>query len=165
MRKMWSVAVGSSVVLLLVAISLPRFSRTLLFESFLLVTAGIALASLLPDLSAGRYRRSRRWWWRRPDPTTLPGWLLRHEGLVVGATRDTLSADGRLLAELRGLAAERLASKHKVDMAQDQDGSRALLGPAAWDLLRPDWAAGRSAWDPGPTLEEIDSAVSAIEGL
>jgi hypothetical protein len=155
----------SFVVLAVVLFALPRAGAALVLEIFLFVVAVLALRSLMPALGEGPGRKRRRWWRRRQEQATLPSWLLRHQGLVVGATRDTVSADGRLLKELRGLAAERLASKHQINMSQDPGASRHLLGEAGWEILRPDWATGRGAWDPGATLEQIGAAVSAIERL
>ena len=155
----------SFIVLAVVLFAFPRAGAALALEVFLFVVAVLALRSLMPTLGQGPGRNRRRWWRRRQEQATLPNWLLRHQGLVVGATRDTISADGRLLKELRKLAAEGLASKHKINMSQDPGASRHLLGEAGWEILRPDWATGRGAWDPGATLEQIDAAVSAIERL
>ncbi|NNC93029.1 MAG: hypothetical protein HKN80_11125, partial [Acidimicrobiia bacterium] len=154
MKQALLVASVSSALLLIALVALPRTGALLVLEGFLGVVAVLGLRSLMPGLGEGP-RRERRWWWRKTeDQMPAPRWLLRYQGLVVGAGRDTVSTDGRLLPELRQLAAERLHALHEVNMDRDPAAAEALLGEAGWSLLRPDWAVGRGAWDPGAGLDE-----------
>lgn len=165
MRRVAAIAAVSSVLVLGSSFALPRPGAVLVLEIFLAVVTILALRSLLPTLGDPRPPQPRRWWRRGRDQTTTPRWLMRYQGLVSAATRDTVSADERLFRQLRQLAGERLEHLHDVDLEADPATARDLLGEAGWNVLRPDWAEGRGAWDPGATLEEIDAAVTAIEGL
>jgi hypothetical protein len=77
--------------------------------------------------------------------------------------KNTYTASHRLLPRLRALAAGRLHTRLGIDMEEDPEAAQAVLGDAAWDLLRPDWAEGRRHFDPGPSLDELEMLVAAIE--
>jgi hypothetical protein len=165
MRTALGLGATAAALALGAALALPRLGSVVVFEVLLAVVGALALRFLLPTLGDGPRRARRRRWRRAPDQTPAPAWLLRYQGMVVGAGRDTAATESRLLPELRQLAAERLDALHDVDFTRQPEQARRLLGEAGWSLLRPDWASGRGTWDPGATPAQIEAAVAAIEKL
>jgi hypothetical protein len=67
----------------------------------------------------------------------------------------------RLRPLLRGVAAERLAARGiSLD---DEEEARAVLGEAAWELLRPDREPPRDRFARGATTADLDALLTRIE--
>ena len=73
-------------------------------------------------------------------------------------------AHRRLVPLLRELADARLDAVHGIHLDTDPRAAQ-LLGPAAWNLLRPDRPRPADRFAAGPTLPEIDAAVTGIARL
>lgn len=95
--------------------------------------------------------------------SNVPPQLQRLEWMVEFATTASADAELRLVPELRRLAAARLQERHHLDLVEDREGARALLGAEAWEHLDPARPRrfGRSAL----SVDELEVIVSAIEGL
>jgi hypothetical protein len=74
----------------------------------------------------------------RPPPPTAPAELRALRRTLVLASVNAVYAHSRLRPELRAIAAELLAWRQGIDLAAEPDAARAVLGEAAWELLRPD---------------------------
>jgi hypothetical protein len=118
-----------------------------------------ALAARLPPMPARRETEAR-------PPATAnvrPAELVRLEQIIGWSTRSAADAHARLRPVVSEIARARLA-RRGVQLDRDRVQARALLGPAAWELLRPDRrppprdAAGL---EPG----ELDAIVASLERL
>ena len=61
----------------------------------------------------------------------------------------------RLRPLLREIASNRLLVRHGVDLDRRPDEAAKLVGPQAWEWLRPDRAEPRDRWAPGPPIAEL----------
>jgi hypothetical protein len=71
----------------------------------------------------------------------------------------------RLRPLFREIASNRLLVRHGVDLDSRPDEAAKLLGPEAWELLRPDRNEPRDRWAPGPEFKELSSVVDALERI
>lgn len=62
---------------------------------------------------------------------------------------------------LRDVAAHRLSARHDVDLRREPERARELLGPEAWDLVRPDAERATGPID----LRRLERAADALEEL
>ena len=144
--------------------------RSLGFRLAIAVLAGMALRFVAtatadanpppPDspFAPERKQRRRRWgWWRRP-PRRTPA-----DSLVLGSIERAGPFHIRLRPALREAADERLRAHHGVGI--DDPRAAALLGPDAWDLLRPDRRGPDDRRAPGPDEATMEMVLTAIEGL
>ena len=69
----------------------------------------------------------------------------------------------RIRPELREIAAYRLSSRRGIDLDGEPDAARRLLGPEAWELVRPDREPPADRLGPGSSLRELAAAVDALE--
>jgi hypothetical protein len=71
----------------------------------------------------------------------------------------------RLRPLLREIASNRLLVRHGVDLDGRPDEAAKLVGPQAWEWLRPDRSEPRDRWAPGPPFKELTSVVDALERI
>lgn len=150
-----------------VAAFLRPDDREVALDVYLLTMGALALLAVI-SRTVGAQPRERptrldvRRPGRRPDPR--PRELQKLEREVGLASETAFDAHFRLRPYLRNVAAVRLRAR-----AADLDGpggaAEALLGPEAWELARPDRPRPKRHDASGPTLAEIDAAVTALERL
>jgi hypothetical protein len=142
-------------------------SRALALDVYLLAAGALALLAVISRTVGAQPREhatrlDRRRPRRRADPR--PGALQKLEREVGLASETAFDAHFRLRPYLRNIAAARLRAR-AVDLDAPGGPAEALLGPEAWELARPDRLRPRRHDDPGPSLDEIDAAVAALERL
>jgi hypothetical protein len=117
-------------------------------------------ARLFPPGTPSRIERPRR----RQRKDKRLGELVRIERELEMATQSAFDTHYRLRPLLRELAETRLA-RRGVDL--DAPGGRAeeLLGPDAWELVRPDLVRPAEHHAAGVRLASVDRAVTALEEL
>jgi hypothetical protein len=71
----------------------------------------------------------------------------------------------RLRPILREIAANRLLTRHGIDLEAKPDAAEELLGEEAWSMLRADVEAPKDRWAPGPPLRELRAVVDALERI
>ena len=121
--------------------------------------AGVAALAKLPARRGDVDDRQRAR--ERLDP--LPTQFVRLERIVEWSGESGLSAHTRLRPVLVEIAEARLA-RRGLSLDRDVEEARRVLGPAAWDLVRPDRPApGRrdTAGIPPRLLEEILDGLEA----
>jgi hypothetical protein len=74
----------------------------------------------------------------RPAPPKAPAELEALRRTLILASVNATYAHSRLRPELRAVAAQLLAWRQGIDLAAEPHAARAVLGEAAWELLRPD---------------------------
>jgi hypothetical protein len=95
---------------------------------------------------------------------TRPGALVKLERKVALSTETAFDAHYRLRPTLRSVAAARLRLRG-IDLDSPSDSAEALLGPDAWELIRPERARPRHHDAPGLPLGQIAVVVDAVEAL
>ena len=71
----------------------------------------------------------------------------------------------RLRPLLREIASNRLLLRHGLDPDRRPDEAAKIVGPQAWEWLRPDRQEPRDRWAPGPPMAELSSVVNALERI
>ena len=100
----------------------------------------------------------------RPSSDRVPAQLVRVEQIVGWATASAMDVHTRLRPVLAEAATTRLA-RHGLRLDGDPAEVRRLLGPAAWDLLRPDRPVPADVAAPGLSARELGAVLDALEAL
>ncbi len=101
---------------------------------------------------------------RSPAPHRRPRELVKLEREVALSTETAFDAHFRLRPAARRIAQARLGAR-AVALDAHAGTAEAVLGPEAWDLVRPDRPRPRDHDAPGLPLERIDAAVRSLEAL
>jgi hypothetical protein len=105
---------------------------------------------------------------RRPAPRpdrgsrSPPSQLLRIERIVVRSGASRLATHTQLRPLVLEIAEARLARR---GVRLDGDEARRLLGPQAWDLVRPDRPAPPDDRAPGIAPSELQAVLDRLEAL
>lgn len=170
-RREWWVVIGSVIVLATVGLVLALLMRpddaNLAVEAYVLLLGAIgmavlvrATARLFPPAAESRIERLRR----PGRKEKRLGEVVRIERELEMATQSAFDTHYRLRPLMRELAEARLA-RQGVEL--DRPGGRAeeLLGPEAWELVRPDLVRPAEHHAAGVRLAEVEKAVAALEAL
>ena len=122
--------------------------------------AGVAALAKLPAAAAGS--TTGRAFAIRLDPR--PTQFVRLERIVEWSGESGLSAHTRLRPVLVEIAEARLA-RRGLRLDRDVEEARRLLGPAVWDLVRPDRPAPRRRDTPGIPPRRLEEILDALEAL
>ena len=127
------------------------------------IGAAICLALLAIRLPAGRsvFEQALR---SRVTTQVWPAQLVRLERVVERSGSSALDAHTRLRPVLVEIAEARLG-RRGVRLDRDEEEARRLLGPAAWELVRPDRPAPPNRDAPGMRPRELDEILDALEAL
>jgi hypothetical protein len=127
------------------------------------IGAAICLALLAARLPAGSRLFEER---LRPRVTTQvwPAQLVRLERTVEWSASSALATHTRLRPVLVEIAEARLG-RRGLRLDRDAAEARRLLGPAAWELVRPDRMAPPTRDAPGMRPRELDEILDALEAL
>jgi hypothetical protein len=143
----------------------------LIVHLYLIALTTIVLVALVEMATAaytpaGLRRRTPllpRWFRRHPPPPRLrPLEVLEHA--VDFAPQTAFDVHYRLRPHLVRIADQRLA-RHGLDRTLHPDAARAVLGDAAWDLIRPDRPRPHERNQPGVPLAQIRETVERLESL
>jgi hypothetical protein len=170
-RREWWVLIGGAVALatvgFLLALNMRPTDASLAVEAFVLFVGAIgmalivrATARLFPPQTASRIERPRRQ--RRKDKRLAE--LVRIERELEMATQSAFDTHYRLRPLLRELAETRLA-RRGVHLDGPDGRAEELLGPDAWELVRPDQIRPAEHHAAGVRLATVDRAVTALEDL
>jgi hypothetical protein len=94
----------------------------------------------------------------------VPSQLLRIERIVERSRESGLTAHTQLRPVLSEIAAARLA-RHGVQLNRDHDEARRLLGPEAWELVRPHRRQPPDGRAPGLAPCELEAVLDSLEAL
>ena len=104
-----------------------------------------------------------------PDPLDVlpqrPAELDRLEREVYLSLGSSFYLHHRLRPLLREIASSRLLLRHGLDLDHRTEKAARLVGPQAWEWLRPDRTEPRDRWAPGPPLAELTSIIDALERI
>ena len=122
--------------------------------------AGVAALAKLPTRGGGHDdRESVR---DRGDPP--PAQFVRLERIVAWSGESDLSAHTRLRPVLSEIAEARLAQRG-LRLDRDGEQARLLLGPAVWELVRPDRPPPRRRDVPGIPSRRLEEMLDTLEAL
>jgi hypothetical protein len=127
------------------------------------IGAAVCLAMLADGLPAGQPVFEPR---LRPRVQTQlwPAQLVRLERIIEWSGSNGLDAHTRLRPALVEIAEARLA-RRGLRLDRDVADAQRLLGPAAWELVRPDRPPPRDRDAPGIAPRELEEILDALEGL
>ena len=122
--------------------------------------AGVAALAKLPARAGGFDDREGVRVRLDPRPTQF----VRLERIVEWSGESGLSAHTRLRPVLVEIAEARLV-RRGVRLDRDVEEARRLLGPAVWDLVRPDRPPPRRRDTPGIPPRRLEEILDALEAL
>jgi hypothetical protein len=127
------------------------------------IGAGLLLALLATTLPVGQpvFEQELR---ARVATQVWPPQLVRLERTVAWSASSAFDVHTRLRPVLVEIAETRLG-RHGVRLDRDEDEARRLLGPAVWELVRPDRPAPPGRGAPGISPRELDEILDALEAL
>lgn len=103
---------------------------------------------------------------RRPTPRTARvRQLERLEREITLGRQNAWDLHHRLRLTLRETAASLLATRRGVDLEREPERAAALLGPEAWELVRPGHPAPEHRHAPGVDVAVLDRALDALERI
>jgi hypothetical protein len=127
------------------------------------IGAAVCLAALAVRLPAG-YSVFEPGLRPRAQTHLWPAQLVRLERTVEWSSSSALDAHMRLRPVLVEIAEARLA-RRGLRLDRDVADARRLLGPTAWELVRPDLPPPRDRDVPGIGSRELDEILDALEAL
>ena len=122
--------------------------------------AGVAALVKLPTRGGGLADRERV----RIGLDSRPTQFVRLERIVEWSGESGLSAHTRLRPVLVEIAEDRLA-RRGLRLDRDVEDARRVLGPAVWDLVRPDRPAPRRRDTPGIPRRRLEEILDDLEAL
>jgi len=122
--------------------------------------AGVAALARLPTRDGG-FEELERPRLRRGPP---PAQFVRLERIVEWSTESGMSAHTRLRPVLVEIAEARLV-RRGLRLERDLEESQRLLGPAVWELVRPDRPTPRGRDAPGIPPHRLAEMLDMLEAL
>jgi hypothetical protein len=157
----------ATVVLLALVVAIPS-RRTLFGAVYVLLLGVIAVGKLV-----GSFRTLEPEPWGRspfgreqekPEQPSPIAELERIDRLVVLGAANEFDLHYRLRPLLRQLAGDRLYGRHGVELDEDPQRSRQLLGDQLWELVSADRQVGRRT-GPGLASQDLAAHVDRLERL
>jgi hypothetical protein len=90
--------------------------------------------------------------------------LLRVERIVERSSENGSAAHTLLRPVLMEIAEQRLG-RRGVELTRDHDEARRLLGPEAWELVRPDRPEPSGGGGPGIGSRDLEAMLERLEAL
>lgn len=154
---------------LVAALELAPERRPLAVSVYLLVVGAVALRLLVrlvqlahPPAPPSELEATLR---RRPGRSPSPPELDSLARMLALASASGVYVHNRLRPELRSIAREVLFARQGIDLEAEPAAARAVLGPAVWDLVRPDRAEPEGYESPGLPPPALARIVADLEGV
>jgi len=122
--------------------------------------AGVAALVRLPTRDGGFEAPERP----RVRPGPPPAQFVRLERIVEWSGESGMSVHTRLRPVLVEIAEARLV-RRGLRLERDVEESRRLLGPAVWELVRPDRPTPRGRGAPGISPRRLEEMLDVLEAL
>jgi hypothetical protein len=144
-------------------------ARSILLEVYLLGMGGVLLLALVrttreeePFADSSDFDRAFAEM-SRPHPSDSGELTLVRD--IKQSRSSALHLHVRLRPILREIAAHRLWMRFGVDLDREQERARELIGPNAWELVRPDRLPPDDRLAPGPASAELRVVVDELERI
>ena len=144
-------------------------ARSILLEVYLLGMGGVLLLALVrttregePFADSSDFERALAEMIRRHPSDSGELTLVRD---IKQSRSSALHLHVRLRPILREIAAHRLWMRFGVDLDREQERARELIGPNAWELVRPDRLPPNDRLAPGPASAELRIVVDELERI
>jgi hypothetical protein len=143
-------------------------ARALLLDVYLLGVGGLLLLALVratreeSSTEPSEFDQALAELGRRHPPDSGELTLVRD---VKQSTISAFHLHVRLRPILREIAAHRMWMRFGVDLDRERERARELIGPAAWELVRPDRLPPSDRLAPGPALADLRVVVDELEGI
>ncbi len=144
-------------------------ARSILLEVYLLGMGGVLLLALVrttregePFADSSDFDRALAEMSRRHPPDSGELTLVRD---VKQSRSSALHLHVRLRPILREIAAHRVWMRFGVDLDREQERARELIGPNAWELVRPGRLPPDDRLAPGPASAELRVVVDELERI
>jgi hypothetical protein len=144
-------------------------ARSVLLEVYLLGMGGVLLLALVrttreeePFADSSDFDRALAEMSRRHPSDSGELTLVRD---IKQSRSSALHLHVRLRPILREIAAHRLWMRFGVDLDREQERARGLIGPNAWELVRPDRLPPDDRLAPGPASAELRVVVDELERI
>jgi hypothetical protein len=144
-------------------------ARSILLEVYLLGMGGVLLLALVrttreeePSADSSDFDRALAEMSRRHPSDSGELTLVRD---LKQSRSSALHLHVRLRPILREIAAHRLWMRFGVDLDREQERARELIGPNAWELVRPDRLPPDDRLAPGPASAELRVVVDELERI
>jgi hypothetical protein len=144
-------------------------ARSILLEVYLLGMGGVLLLALVrttreeePLAGSSDFDRALAELSRRHPSESGELTLVRD---IKQSRSSALHLHVRLRPILREIAAHRLWMRFGVDLDREQERARELIGPNAWELVRPDRLPPEDRLAPGPASAELRVVVDELERI
>ncbi|MEX2211106.1 MAG: hypothetical protein WD689_05015 [Gaiellaceae bacterium] len=167
-RRALTWTIGASIAATIAAV-VRADDRALVFDVYLLFVGGLVLlvlvqatATALPRSGRSRLERALR---PQSRPAARPEDLASLERRLTFATETAFEVHYRLRPVLRQIAQYRLSSHRGIELDDDPEEAREVLGPSAWELVRPDREPPADRLGPGHPLPDLRAAVDALERI
>ena len=160
-------AVGSTLLMAGVLLFAP-FETELTLRVYLLVLGALALATVVSataEAAGTRPSEFERALAPAPARPARPDELERLERQVALGVESAIDFHSRLRPALVDAAAAALWRAHAVSLEAQPERARELLPEDVWAIVRPDRARPVDRDEPGPSLDELDRVVTAIERM
>lgn len=160
---------GLPTLVLVAVIAVAPGRAALASHVYLVVVAGVALASLVValgrSLRAPRVSTFESGLTQRRPPAERVKQLERLEREVTLGRQNAWDLHTRLRPTLRETAAGLLAARRGIDLEREPQRAASVLGTDAWELVRPDHTPPQHRHAPGVDVTALDAAISALERL
>lgn len=144
-------------------------ARSILLEVYLLGMGGVLLLALVrttregePFADSSDFDRALAEMSRRHPSDSGELTLVRD---IKQSRSSALHLHVRLRPILREIAAHRLWMRFGVDLDREHERARELIGPNAWELVRPDRLPPNDRLAPGPASAELRIVVDELERI
>jgi len=144
-------------------------ARSILLEVYLLGMGGVLLLALVrttregePFADSSDFDHALAEMSRRHPSDSGELTLVRD---IKQSRSSALHLHVRLRPILREIAAHRLWMRFGVDLDREQERARELIGPNAWELVRPDRLPPEDRLAPGPASAELRIVVDELERI
>lgn len=164
--RMVAAAVTATIWAGLVVLAAPSWAATVA-HVWLAVVLALGLAAALERILRAVPRRPSSFdaaFAATPTTAARPASLARVERSVALATGTAFDVHYRLRPLVREIASG-LLLRRGVELERRPERARELLGPAVWELVRPDRPAPDDRASPGLEIASIERAVDDLERL
>ena len=161
-RNACLLAAAGAVPLIITVIVLPG-ERTLAFDAYVLYLGAVLLLVLARMTSGAGGRRKPIPPKKEPPSENRVPELARIEREVVLATGSGFDRQLRLGPLVRDIARHKLWTKRGIDLDEQPERARELLGPEVWSVLRAGRPEPNARYQPGASIAELRQIVERIE--